>query len=90
LKNLKDHKPYNMPIYDFEKKQRLLGTTKLFPSRVVIVEGHLLFTHPEVRDLLHLKIFVDADDDVRLSRRILKMQDEHIEKIEQMLVKYKS
>ena len=45
---------------------------KLYPERVVILEGHLLFTQPKVMEEIHLKIFVDADDDVRLSRRILK------------------
>jgi uridine kinase len=38
----------------------------------VVVEGHLIFANKELRDTFDLKIYIDADDDVRLSRRILK------------------
>jgi uridine kinase len=57
---------------------------------VIIIEGHLLFTNPELLEMLNYKIFVDADDDVRLSRRILKMQNESVEALEAMLNKYET
>ena len=88
LENLKARRPFNQPIYDFQRKQRKEETTKLFPQRVILIEGHLVFTQEKLRNQMHLKIFVDADDDVRLSRRILKMQDESVEKLTRMLVKY--
>jgi uridine kinase len=46
---------------------------------VIIVEGHLIFAHKELNALLDLKIYIDADDDVRLSRRILKEMKEACE-----------
>lgn len=42
---------------------------KVYPADVVLVEGILLFYFPEIRDLFHMKLFVDTDSDTRLSRR---------------------
>jgi uridine kinase len=43
------------------------------PTDLIILEGHLIFTSPKLMELLDLKVFIDTDDDVRLSRRVLKM-----------------
>jgi uridine kinase len=48
-------------------------TEKVYPSNLIIVEGHLIFTNKELMDMFDLKVFIDTDDDVRLSRRVLKM-----------------
>lgn len=45
------------------------------PSDLIILEGHLIFCNQQVMDLLDLKVFIDTDDDVRLSRRVLKMSN---------------
>ena len=42
------------------------------PSRVIIVDGILIFENKELRDLMDIKVFVDTDADVRLARRILR------------------
>jgi uridine kinase len=51
---------------------RLERTEKVTPTNLVILEGHLIFTNQELMNLLDLKVFIDTDDDVRLSRRVLK------------------
>jgi uridine kinase len=70
---LKEGKPFNKPLYDDHLKLRKEETEKIYPGDLIILEGHLIFTNQEVMDLLDLKVFIDTDDDVRLSRRVLKM-----------------
>ena len=70
---LKENKPFNKPIYDDHLKIRKEETDKLYPSNVIILEGHLIFANEELMKLIDLKVFIDTDDDVRLSRRVLKM-----------------
>ncbi|GLI58190.1 uridine kinase [Propionigenium maris DSM 9537] len=58
------------PIYDFKTHSRKEETVSIQPSKIVIVEGILLFAVPEIRDLFDVKIFVDTDADEMLLRRI--------------------
>ena len=71
---LKEGKPFNKPLYDEHLKLRREETEYVSPAQTVILEGHLIFTNKQVMDLLDLKVYVDTDDDVRLSRRVLKME----------------
>jgi uridine kinase len=52
---------------------RTASTEHIKPSSVVIIEGHLIFCNEELMKKMNLKMFIDTDDDVRLSRRIYKM-----------------
>ena len=56
---------------------RLASTEHIKPSSVIIIEGHLIFTNEELMKKMDLKVFIDTDDDVRLSRRVLKMSRSH-------------
>jgi uridine kinase len=58
------------PIYDFVTHSRSPDTVTVPPARVVVVDGILLFTDARIRALCDVKIFVDADADIRLIRRI--------------------
>jgi uridine kinase len=70
---LKEEKmPFNKPVYDKFLKIRTERTVIVNPSQVLIVEGALIFCSEQLRRLIDLKVFVDCDDDVRLSRRVLK------------------
>ncbi|KHN10811.1 Uridine kinase-like protein 2, chloroplastic [Glycine soja] len=61
----------HVPIYDFKKHQRSSDSFRqVNASDVIILEGILVFHDQRVRDLMNMKIFVDADADVRLARRI--------------------
>jgi uridine kinase len=58
------------PVYDFVNHARSHETVRIPPADVVVIDGILLFVDPRVRDLCDVKVFVDADADVRLIRRI--------------------
>lgn len=58
------------PTYDFARHARQPNTETVEPRRTVIVEGILIFTDAALRNLLDVKVFVDADDDTRFIRRL--------------------
>ena len=58
------------PVYDFVNHARSVDTVRIPPADVVVIDGILLFVDARVRDLCDVKVFVDADADVRLIRRI--------------------
>lgn len=60
------------PVYDYTIHNRSEETIEVKPTRVVIVEGILIFENKPLRDLMDIKIFVDTDADVRILRRILR------------------
>ena len=71
LKNEGQKKSVNVPIYDFTTHSRLKDRVKVVePKSIILVEGILIFSDEELVNLLDLKVFVDADSDVRLIRRI--------------------
>lgn len=70
LKMLKERNEVDMPTYDFITCSRLKETIHLHPTHVVVVEGILVLTDKELRDMLDVKVFVDADADERLIRVI--------------------
>ncbi|MDE6753855.1 MAG: uridine kinase [Muribaculaceae bacterium] len=70
LRELKEGKNVEMPTYDFLTCSRLKETTTLRPREVVVVEGILVLTDKELRDMMDVKVFVDADADERLIRVI--------------------
>ncbi|GIZ08808.1 uridine kinase [Flavobacterium sp. UMI-01] len=70
LKDLKAGKTIQQPIYSFVTHNRTEDYILTHPRKVLLVEGILIFTHPELRDLFDVKIFVHADSDERLIRRL--------------------
>ena len=70
IKDLSAGKSIEKPIYDFQTYNRKDETETVKPAKLIIVEGILLFTLDELRDLFDAKVFVDTDDDERLLRRI--------------------
>lgn len=69
LNKLFNGKIINSPIYRFSDSTRS-GYKKIVPTRVIIVDGIMMLYNRKIRDLLHYTVFVDCDDDIRLSRRI--------------------
>ncbi|MBU1089278.1 AAA family ATPase [Patescibacteria group bacterium] len=69
---LKNGEGVDTPIYDFQSKDRLEKTLRVEPKKIVIVEGILTLAVPEIRRLADLSIFIHVDDDIRLSRRIIR------------------
>ncbi len=72
LRELKEGRAIEMPTYSFVESTRMAETIHVEPHDVIIVEGILVLTIPELRDLMDIKVFVDADADDRLARRILR------------------
>ena len=72
IKQLKAGHPVESPVYDFTIHNRSDKTVTVKPTKVLIVEGILIFHHPEILEQLDIKIFVDTDADVRIIRRILR------------------
>ncbi|KAH6826781.1 uridine like 4 [Perilla frutescens var. hirtella] len=71
LEKLKHGQAVDVPKYDFKSyKSDVFPARRVNPSDVIIIVGILVFHDPRVRDLMNMKIFVDADADVRLARRI--------------------
>lgn len=67
---LKAGQPTDEPIYNFTTHKRLDSTRRVEPHDIIIIDGILIFVEKELRDLMDIKIFVDADADERLIRRI--------------------
>ncbi len=70
LRQLKDGKTVNIPVYDFSQHLRSDKIIVAESKRVIILEGILLFAIPEILSEIDLKIFVDVDADVRILRRL--------------------
>jgi uridine kinase len=70
LKELRNGRSFEQPIYSFVEHNRTKETITTFPKKVVIVEGILILTHPEIREMFDMNVYVDADSDERLIRRL--------------------
>ena len=76
------------PVYDFVSHTRSPRTERIEPSPVIVIDGILLFTDARVRDLCEVKVFVDADADVRLIRRIHRDMAERGRPLAEILDQY--
>ncbi len=70
LKELKAGKTIHQPVYSFVTHNRTVDTITTSPRKVMLVEGILILANPELRDLFDIKIYVHADSDERLIRRL--------------------
>ena len=89
LKDLKSGKIIEQPVYSFVTHNRTKDTIQTHPRKVVIVEGILIFNNEELRNLFDIKIFVHADTDERLIRRIRRDITERGRDIDEVLNRYK-
>lgn len=90
LRELQNGNPIQQPVYSFVEHNRTKETLTTFPKKVVIVEGILILTHPEIRELLDLKIYVHADSDERLIRRLKRDIVERGRDLEEVLHRYQT
>ncbi|KAI1818474.1 uridine kinase [Poronia punctata] len=72
LQDLKAGKRAEVPVYSFEKHQRVDETTTIYSPHVLILEGIFALYDPRVMDLMDMRIYCEADADTCLSRRILR------------------
>ena len=72
LKRLRRGESIQCPVYDYTVHNRTQETVTVYPSRVIVVEGILIFQSRELCREMDIKIFVDTDADVRILRRIVR------------------
>lgn len=70
VEQLRQGRAVETPVYDFARHARVTATTPVQPRTAIIVEGILIFADAPLRDLMDVKVFVDADDDTRFIRRL--------------------
>ncbi|MBQ3259491.1 MAG: uridine kinase [Alistipes sp.] len=90
IKALKSNVPVERPVYSFVEHNRTEEKVMVKPSKVIIVDGILIFENKELRDLMDIKVFVDTDADIRLARRILRDVRERGRSMESVITQYTS
>ena len=88
LDQLRHGNPIDCPVYDFTIHNRSDETVRIEPRKVIIVEGILIFENKELRDLMDIRIFVDADADIRLCRRVKRDVNKRGRTLESVLTQY--
>ncbi len=78
----------NAPLYDFSTHARRSETQRIEPARIVLVEGILIFVERELRELLDMRIYVDADADIRFIRRIRRDMQERGRSLDSIVQQY--
>ncbi len=88
LEALSERKAIDKPEYDFVTHLRRPRPTRLEPADVVVIDGILLFVDERVRELCDVKVFVDADSDIRLIRRIERDTHDHGRPLDEIIEQY--
>lgn len=90
LELLKKGEAIHQPVYSFVKHNRTGDTILTHPRKVMIVEGILILTNPDLRKMFDIKIFVHADSDERLIRRLKRDISERGRDLDEVLTRYKT
>lgn len=90
LMELRQGNSFEQPVYSFVEHNRTGETITTFPKKVIIVEGILILSHPEIREMFDIKIFVHADSDERLIRRLKRDIATRGRDLEEVLQRYKT
>ena len=78
------------PVYSFKEHNRTGETIETAPKKVMLVEGILILTHPELRELFDIMIYVHADSDERLIRRLKRDISERGRDLDEVLWRYQT
>lgn len=88
VKALRNGVSIERPVYSFVTHTRLEETIEVKPAKVIIIEGVLLFENPELRSVMDIKVYVDTDSDIRLTRRIKRDVNERGRSLDSVLEQY--
>ena len=88
LQQLRQGKSVRCPVYDYSIHDRSEETVLIEPTRVIIVEGILIYADPRLCDLMDVKLYVDTDADVRILRRIQRDVQERGRSLESVIGQY--
>ncbi|MFL1896861.1 uridine kinase [Aquimarina sp. 2-A2] len=90
LRELRKGNTIEQPNYSFVEHNRTGETITTRPSKVIIVEGILILTNPQIREMFDIKIFVHADSDERLIRRLKRDIAERGRDMQEVLDRYQT
>ncbi|TDQ24069.1 uridine kinase [Tenacibaculum caenipelagi] len=90
LTDLKNGNIIEQPVYSFVAHNRTKDTIKTHPRKVIIIEGILIFNSEELRNLCDIKVFVHADADERLIRRVRRDIKERGRDVNEVLSRYQT
>ncbi len=88
IKELTNWKCIERPVYDFTIHNRIDQTVIVKPSKVIVVEGILIFENRQLTDMFDIKVFIDTDADVRIIRRIVRDVSERGRTLESIVNQY--
>ena len=88
LKALKQGRAIQCPVYSYVDHNRTCETVEVLPTKVIIVEGILIFQNPTLREMFDIKIFVETDADVRILRRALRDVEERGRTLQSVVTQY--
>ena len=88
VRALQQGKAIDKPIYNFHTHSRMPETTRVEPRAVLLIEGILVFDDPDLRKMMDIKVYVDADADVRFIRRMDRDVRERGRSIESIVDQY--
>lgn len=88
LEDLLDGKAIEMPTYNFNILSRAKDTIHVEPADIIILEGILVLASEELRKFMDIKLFVDADDDIRFIRRLQRDTQERGRSIDWIISQY--
>ena len=90
LKELKAGKTIECPVYDYSQHNRSSEIIKIEPRPIILVEGILLLADERIRSLLDIKVYVEADADERILRRILLDVKERGRSLDSVITQYRA
>ncbi len=88
LRELREGRSIQCPVYSYVDHNRTDKTTEIFPTKVLIVEGILIFQDPVLREMFDIKIFVETDADERILRRCLRDVEERGRTLRSVVTQY--
>ena len=88
LRELKAGRAIQCPVYSYADHNRTDQTVTVTPTKVIIVEGILIFQNPTLRDMFDIKIFVETDADERILRRCLRDVEERGRTLQSVVNQY--
>ena len=88
IKALKNNVPIEHPVYSFVDHDRTGETVCVKPSKVIIVDGILIFENRELRELMDIKVYVDTDADERILRRLVRDVKERGRSLDSVINQY--
>ena len=88
LLKLKEGKTIDMPTYDYTVHTRSSDTITIKPTKIILIEGILVLEDKRIRDITDTMVFIDADSDIRLQRRILRDTKERGRSLESVLEQF--